>query len=109
MNARELKEFISWENKRLLAAFDHGDKEKEVLYRSVKVSEEMGELSDQILHSFSMQRKEKTDTNLAIRKEKLSQECADVILTTLLLAKSLEVDIWDALEKKITIIKNRDY
>jgi NTP pyrophosphatase (non-canonical NTP hydrolase) len=37
----------------------------------------------------------------------LELEFADVIITTLLLANSLNVDINKSLEKKVNIIKNR--
>lgn len=51
-----------------------------------------------------MQRKQKFDK---FDKDNLLEEFADVIMTTLLLAKSMNIDIEKALEKKIEKINKR--
>ncbi|MDE2079387.1 MAG: hypothetical protein KGI73_03310 [Patescibacteria group bacterium] len=75
-----------------------------VLARAVKLMEEVGELSDEVLGSLGFQRQEKLDAHTA---EKMGAEAADVIITTFLLAKSLGVDLSDALEKKMAVIRER--
>ncbi|HLD06457.1 MAG TPA: MazG-like family protein [Candidatus Nanoarchaeia archaeon] len=40
-------------------------------------------------------------------KENLPEEIADVIITALLLAKSMDIDIEKALEKKVEKVNNR--
>ena len=79
--------------------------EKEmILKKTVKLSEEVWELSWEVLSSFWLQRKEKVEKTW---KENLKNEFADVILTTLLLAKTMDVDINIALERKLKKIKER--
>ena len=51
-----------------------------------------------------MQRKQKLDNH---NKDNLSGEFADVIITTLLLAKAMNVDIEKALERKIEKVSKR--
>lgn len=100
-----LLEFIETEDKRLKEHyFKNVDKEKLILARTVKLTEELGELCEEVLSHNSFQRKEKLDNH---QKENLPEEFADVLITTLLLAKSMEVDIKKALEKKIEKVNNR--
>lgn len=75
-----------------------------ILLRTVKIMEEMGELSDEILGHLGHQREAKLD---AREPGAMSDELADVVITTFLLAKALKVDIAKALEHKIEKIKNR--
>lgn len=78
--------------------------EKRILARTVKLTEEVGELSEAILSYCHDQRDEK----LAIfRKENLDDELADVIITTLVLARSVKSDINIAIVSKIEKIIKR--
>ncbi len=106
MKFKELLEFIDLENKRLTERYsDKSLKEREViLARTVKLNEELGELCSEVLASYWWQRKEKLDKH---SKESLEHEFADVIITTLLLAKTMDVDIKKALTKKIEKINKR--
>jgi len=79
--------------------------EKEIiLNKTIKLSEEVWELSWEVLATFWNQRKEKMKNK---KKGDLGDEFADVILCTLLLAKWMNVDINLALEKKLEKIKER--
>jgi len=80
------------------------DREKRILARTVKLNEEVGELCEQVLSYNSMQRKVKVDTH---NKESLADELADVVITTFLLAKAMDMDMNKALDKKIDKIKKR--
>ncbi len=105
MEFRELLEFISLEDGRLRkASGDSVDEEKRIFARTVKITEELGELCNEVLAFNSRQRKEKLEQ---WDKENLPKEFADVIITTLLLAKTMGVDIERALETKIRIINER--
>lgn len=104
MEFTELKEFVKTEDKRLIERFGYGDQEKRILARTVKITEELGELCDEVLSHSSLQRKEKLDTH---DKDNLPGEFADVLLTTLLLAETMNVDIEKALEMKIEKINKR--
>lgn len=68
----------------------------------VKISEELGELADQVLGSIKHQR---VDKNNSI--EELEGEFADVIMSTIMLAHTYKIDINTALENKLKIIKKR--
>ncbi len=100
----ELSAFIQLESRRLQKTYKTSrDFEKSVLGRTVKISEEVGELCDEILASFSLQRKEKLQDHVS----KLGEEVADVLITTLLLAERMGVDVEEALALKIEKIHQR--
>lgn len=71
-----------------------------ILAKAVKLSEEVWELNSEVLKSLYKGRK-------TFVQEDLELEFADVIITTLLLAKSLNFDINKSLNKKLDIIKER--
>jgi len=107
MELKELLQFINKADKNLKEKFGHNSTEKErVLARTVKVTEELGELCEEILAYYKDQRKEKLDN---LDKDNLSDEFADVVIVTLLLAKAMDIDIEKALENKIAKIEERDY
>ena len=106
MNFKELLRFIKLESKRLVKKYGQGLSSREiVLSRTVKLNEEVGELCAEILALDNDQRKEK----LSKMKEEdnLPNELADVVITTLLLAEALDVDIKTALRNKIEKINKR--
>lgn len=113
MTIEELLKFIKWENKRLdkfsgrkTLKDRKRDKQMKVFAQTVKVNEEMGELCNAVLDNFSLQRKAKSKK---AKDAELAKELADVLITTLLLADTLEVDIKKALKKKVKMIKKRKY
>jgi NTP pyrophosphatase (non-canonical NTP hydrolase) len=82
--------------------------EKEKIYaRAVKINEEVGELCNEVLAYHNDQRNEKLDQNIDSKITKLNDEFADVIITTLTLAKAMNVDIKIALDNKIKKIDKR--
>ena len=92
-------------SKRLKEHYFKGvDGDKLILLRTVKLTEELGELCDEVLSHSSFQRKDKLDNH---NKDNLPEEFADVLITTFLLAKSMNVDIEKALEKKIKKVNDR--
>ena len=106
MEFKELLEFIDAQDKRITEAFSGklSTRQETVLARTVKLTEELGELCEEVLSFNGYQRQEKLD---AYDKKNLSHEFADVIITTLLLAKSMDVDIRSALAEKIKKINER--
>jgi NTP pyrophosphatase (non-canonical NTP hydrolase) len=105
MQLKDLTKFIKKEDKRLREYYgNYKDEEKRILARTVKLTEELGELCDEVLSFNSMQRKEKLDKH---NINNLSDEFADVIITTLLLAEVMDVDIEKALKGKIEKIDKR--
>lgn len=67
-----------------------------------KLMEEVGELSEAILKTDSLQRSDKLK-----KKSDLEGEFADVIFVAMILSQELDVDIGKALERKITKIIDR--
>ncbi len=106
MELKELLEFIDLENRRLIEEFgkNYSTKKEVILTRTVKLTEELGELCDEVLASSGDQRQEKLNKRSS---DDLSNEFADVIICTLLLAKSMDIDIKEALVKKIEKINKR--
>lgn len=97
---KRLLKFIDKQDKRL----NTRDKEQEtnssvqILARTVKVNEEMGELCNEVLSFQGMQRQEKLAQH---NVQTLSDKYADVLITLLLLAKSLNIPVAKALKQKI--------
>jgi NTP pyrophosphatase (non-canonical NTP hydrolase) len=105
MTFEELLNWVTLEDGRLRDRFgNYPDEEKRILARTVKLSEELGELCDEVLSFNSMQRQEKLAED---KTENLSAEFADVLITTLLLAKVMGVDVPTALKNKIEKINKR--
>lgn len=105
MDLQTLLQFIKKEDERLVKYYGgYPDRQKRILARTVKLSEELGELCNAVLAYNKMQRKEKMETHDG---ENLSEEFADVIITALLLAEAMDVDIKRALELKMEKINKR--
>ncbi|OGG41699.1 hypothetical protein A3A21_03775 [Candidatus Jorgensenbacteria bacterium RIFCSPLOWO2_01_FULL_45_25b] len=104
MEFSELLSFIKIQSERLKRRYGYDDEEKRVLARTVKLSEEVGELCDAVLSLQKLQRQEKLDEETS---EHIAEEVADVLITTLLIAESLRVNIENALFKKIEKINKR--
>ncbi len=103
MTLAELQKFIDEQDVLFRSAKNTNQTERErILARTVKISEELGELCDEVLASMGDQRKNKMDNRSA---DNLSGEFADVIITTFLLAKAMKVNIPEALNQKIKKIK----
>ena len=105
METKELLDFIKIEHKRLLKLYNFKYKKEMTYPIALKIVEEVGEMSQAVLHSNSIQRKEKLENN----NINLGEELSDVIVTTLLLAENLNIDIKLELKNKIEKIKNRNY
>tara|TARA_B100000508_G_scaffold141049_1_gene145609 strand:+ start:4913 stop:5209 length:297 start_codon:yes stop_codon:yes gene_type:complete len=74
---------------------DHTKLER-TLMQTIKLTEEVGELCEVVLQETGGQMRSKEDKRLDV-----SSEIADVMICTFLLARRLEVDIWDSLDKKL--------
>lgn len=79
-------------------------KEKEILARTVKLNEEVGELCNDILGILRLQRKAKLDR---FDKRNIYQEFADVLITLMQLAISANVNMDRAVSDKLKKISQR--
>ena len=105
MNLKKITEFIDRTlDKWKYSTADQYSHRERVFSQMLKVSEETGELSEQVLWKFGWQRISKKDK---ISDEKLENEIADVILATVRLGRLLDMDIEKLLEKKMEILKDR--
>jgi len=105
MTMPEFLKYIEIEDRRLNQRYPQLDSEKMLLARTVKMSEEMGELSENILGVLGLQRSEKLQH---LDQKHLGREFADLIITTFLTAKSAGVDVWQAMEEKIPELNQRN-
>lgn len=101
---KETVEFIKFEHQRLMDHYGFTDRREMTSANMLKIVEEVGELSQAFLAKDGLQRKEKLDARASIE-----HEIADVLITTMLLAENLEIDIEKSLEEKIAKIRNRNY
>jgi NTP pyrophosphatase (non-canonical NTP hydrolase) len=80
------------------------DHNQRVFARTMKVVEELGELSDEILTSMNLQR----DSKIAkFSRENLEDEFADVLGSLVLLGCELDIDIEKVITKKIKFTRER--
>lgn len=80
------------------------DPNQRTFARTMKLVEELGELSDELLTSMNLQRADKM-ANFA--QENVENEFADVLGSLILLALELNIDIETVIKKKIAYTKNR--
>lgn len=80
------------------------NKTERIFSQTLKISEEVGELSSEILWTLWFVRQEKLHK---YTQESLMDEFADVVLATLRLARFMDIDIALALKNKMEKIKNR--
>ena len=100
LTLKQMQSFLKGKERMLRIEFKSlTKKEKDILARTVKLSEEVGELSNEILSSLSLQRKSKLDK---FDVKNLYEEFADIILATISLANSMKVDLDRAVDAKMT-------
>lgn len=80
------------------------DPEKELLYRHLKLSEEFGELSNDVMAYLWHQRQEKLDS---FDKSNLWHEVVDVVIAALIVGKMTNIDLKQSFEDKIQKITQR--
>lgn len=105
MNIRQLQEqarIINDKTKPHLKLYSQT--EKEILTKTIKLNEEVGELCNDILAILKLQRKAKLES---FDRHNIYEEFADVIITTLQLASIANVDIERAVAEKMKKIMLR--
>ncbi|OGH37538.1 MAG: hypothetical protein A3B44_03010 [Candidatus Levybacteria bacterium RIFCSPLOWO2_01_FULL_38_21] len=78
--------------------------EKEILTKTVKLNEEVGELCNDILSILKLQRRSKLEK---FDKRNIYEEFADVIITTIQLAQAAGVNIERAVGDKLKKIEEK--
>lgn len=100
----ELLRFVHQHDRFFRRRYPGHSRERRVLGRTVKLSEEVGELASAVLSSLGAQRTAKL---LKHRDDHVGEEMADVIITTLVIAEVFGIDVREPLSKKIAKIKER--
>ncbi|MCR4326581.1 MAG: MazG-like family protein [Candidatus Roizmanbacteria bacterium] len=96
---KELQRVLKERSKDLRIEFTSLTKrEKDILAKTVKLSEEVGELANDILATMSLQRKSKLE---AFDKQNLYEEFADVVIACFALGIAMRVDMDRALRQKL--------
>lgn len=99
IHIRGLQEKLAKHELELRIGFDTlTKKEKDVLMKTVKLQEEVGELANDILSVLSLQRKSKL---AQFKKANLYEEFADIVLATFALANILGVKMDLAVQNKL--------
>jgi NTP pyrophosphatase (non-canonical NTP hydrolase) len=105
MNIKNLQEKIKQINDKTRPHYKlYSQEEKEILTKTVKLNEEVGELCNDILAILRLQRREKLKN---FDKRNMYEEFADVIITTVQLALVTGVDIERAINEKLKKIEKR--
>lgn len=105
MDFKELEKKVKEITKRTQPDYSIKSKrEQEILAKTVKLSEEVGELCNDVLGILKLQRKSKLDN---FDKENIYQEFADVVISLMSLASSAGVDIERAIHDKLKMIEMR--
>lgn len=105
MNLKTLQDKIKILNEKTSPHYKlYTQEEKEILTKTVKLNEEVGELCNDILSILRLQRRAKLDK---FDKRNIYQEFADVIITTIQLAVITGVDIERAVHDKLIKIEQR--
>lgn len=100
-----LTEFIDRIDDVLRNWVEHWYSQRELLFsRIAKLTEEVGELSGDVMLSLGHGRKEKVEQ---FNKENLGWEIADVIIVAHLIAKAYNIDVQEVLNKKMENIQKR--
>lgn len=81
--------------------FNNSSDYERMLTRAVKLNEEVGELCEAVLHENNEQRDDKKGIDFG-------GEVADVIISTLMLARMKNIDVWGEVQKKLVKIKERN-
>jgi len=104
MTIQELTEEYKYILKYINSHWPIKDKNQRAFARTMKLVEELGEFSDELLTSMNLQR---ADKMAKFVKSNVEDEFADVLASVILLALELNIDIETVIRKKIAYTRNR--
>lgn len=78
--------------------------QQRIFARTMKIVEELGELSDEILTSMNLQRNSKI---AKFSHQNIEDEFADVLGSLILLGNELEIDVEEVMVRKIALTRER--
>jgi len=83
---------------------EEANKENLILRKTLKIGEEYGELCDAVLSELGSQRNIKLKKH---KREDIENELADILVTALGLARILDLDINELIDKKLDYVLKR--
>ena len=91
---------IDEKSERLFKLFDEKAPEKHPVFSAAKIAEEMGEAIDLVLklEGYTME-----SFDVDELKKGLSEELADIVITTFVCSKLYGVDLWKAVNRKLGV------
>jgi len=105
MNLKNLQQKIGSLSDRMKPHYKlYTPREKEILTKTVKLNEEVGELCNDVLSVLQLQRRSKLEK---FDKRHIYEEFADVVITVIQLAEAAGVDVERAVGDKIEKIEKR--
>ena len=102
MDFKEIQKFIETNYLQWNTYFQHQDKKTEAFAIMLKIAEETGELSREVLRSFGYANQKRLN-----EPSKLDSELADVLINTIFLAQCLDINIPEILNRKMEKIKEK--
>ena len=84
----------------LYRLFDQKAPEKHPVFQAAKIAEETGEAINLVFKLVGFRRE---SYDVGEIREKLSGELADVVITTFTCAKICGIDLWKAVDKKLSV------
>ena|SRR3989338_9924777 len=105
MNLKNLQEKVKLLNQKTIPTLKlYSQQEKDILTKTVKLNEEVGELCNDILSILKLQRRSKLEK---FDKRNMYEEFADVIITAIQLASAAGVNVERAIGDKLKKIDQR--
>ena len=92
--------FLNEKFERLLKLFDEKALKTNPVFSAAKIAEETGEAIDLVLKLEGFTREKYTVDEL---KKGLSEELADIVITTYVCSKIYEIDLWKAVDRKLDV------
>lgn len=80
------------------------NKEQRIFARFMKLTEETGEMADEVLTSMNLQRESKI---AEFSQQNVADELADVLASVILLANELEIDLDEIMRRKLKYTRQR--
>lgn len=80
------------------------DKQQQIFTRTMKIVEELGELSDEILTSMNLARESKI---AKFSQQNVEDEFADVLASLILLGNEMDIDVEKVIKRKLKFTRDR--
>ena len=102
MDFKEIQKFIESDYLEWNTYFKNQDKKTEAFAIMLKISEETGELAREVMRSFGYANQKRLN-----EPSQLDSELADVLINTILLARCLDINVPEILQRKMEMIREK--